>query len=264
MNTCAIDIAGIKIKFICPSLEWVSLIRKNYSAFIVPATQKSLDITIKTATAALSRGDEPEVVRNSDGWEIIRSDFHSSSDTGLNKTVLNIHKNKFSLNSWLRIFFTIRGLDIPGCLLHSAGYYHNGGTYLFAGVSGRGKSTITKILGIENALSDELVFIHKTGKNLIASGTPFWGELAPGTSNVLQGPLRGIFFLRHDTKLSKIKISHGEVVKRILSSTLFFSKEPKLINTLLSLAEIVAQKIPCHELSFSLTNTKKELEAILQ
>lgn len=85
-----------------------------------------------------------------------------------------------------------------GALVHAAGMIEKDKAYLFAGVSGAGKSTVAELLRaakIRRLLSDERVIVREIGNELIAFGTPW-----PGTSAIAandQAPLAGIFLLTH-------------------------------------------------------------------
>lgn len=85
-----------------------------------------------------------------------------------------------------------------GMLAHAAGVVIAGKAYLFAGVSGAGKSTFSLLLAAARAgrmLSDERVVVRSIGGRLEAFGTP-WA----GTANIASSasaPLAGIFLLKH-------------------------------------------------------------------
>src|SRR6202043_3832306 len=76
-----------------------------------------------------------------------------------------------------------------GFLLHSASAVRNGKAFLFAGVSGAGKTTISRLAPADaTLLTDEISYVRKldvpklegSGKSAdyVAYGTPFTGELA--------------------------------------------------------------------------------------
>lgn len=85
-----------------------------------------------------------------------------------------------------------------GMLAHAAGIVIAGKAYLFAGVSGAGKSTFSLLLAAARAgrmLSDERVIVRAVRGGLTAFGTP-WA----GTANIASpasAPLAGIFLLKH-------------------------------------------------------------------
>ncbi len=82
--------------------------------------------------------------------------------------------------------------------IHAAAVEFNGKGYIFTGVSGAGKSSITKLFskyGIDSWLSDEKVIIKTKQRDITVHGTP-WFSFANKALN--KGvPLAGIFFISH-------------------------------------------------------------------
>ncbi len=81
-------------------------------------------------------------------------------------------------------------------LLHAGGAVVRGRGLVFAGHSGDGKTTLTRLLAREGIelLSDERIAIARTGNGFVAHGTPW-----PGEGNVVSResrPLGGLFVLR--------------------------------------------------------------------
>ena len=258
-RTLTIRIGDINISFDCPSLRWETLIKTHYNTFIVENGCRAIPVAIGGTFRPVSRVPDAELSAVDGGWRIRRSDFVSFTDKSFRGTTLSSALNRYSFNSWLRVFMTLLLARRGGILLHSAGISHNGHILLFGGVSGSGKSTITRILGKNIALSDELTLIYRSNGALRGASTPFWGELKKDCGQRFDGPLKGIYFISRGERLAAQKMTPAAAVKRILACTLFFSREPAHVNKLLETAEKAARDVAVYSLKFSLKTTREEI-----
>lgn len=83
-----------------------------------------------------------------------------------------------------------------GIILHAAGIAHGGGAVAFAGVSGAGKSTISRLAGAREGftpLSDDRVILRVADGKAVLHGTPWAGEAQIAANR--RADLRWLFFL---------------------------------------------------------------------
>ena len=67
--------------------------------------------------------------------------------------------------------------------------------FLFAGVSGAGKTTISRLAPADvTLLTDEISYLRRNGEGYVAYGTPFAGELAKVGENI-RAPLAALYLL---------------------------------------------------------------------
>jgi len=144
----------------------------------------------------------------------------------------------------------------PDLFLHSAGIVWGGMAYIFAGVSGAGKSTVCKLLVGDpsfTVLHDEMVAITQEKAGFRAWSTPIWGE-APAKYST-SAPLKAVFFLRQDRTNYATKLSGRESANQLILSLvpLYNATNGRLelgpsesVRLTLELAEC----IPCYELHF--------------
>jgi hypothetical protein len=261
---CTIKIGPVIITFLCPTRQWLALLERNYKPFILKTgTPGSICVTIlaKTQPELFIKGIQVEKAGNT--WRIARHDFHSLSSNNFKNTVLTANRNKYTIDSWLRVFFTLCGTKFGAMLLHGSAYSAHGGVFVFAGRSGKGKSTIIKILGKSRALTDELVCVYKHANKYFAASTPFWGELKKGEGRIYRGKINKLLFIEHGCGTYLQNVSHGQALKNILQTTLFFSKYKKHVDYIFSSAFALSKNIPCNTFAFEKQSNKNDILYII-
>ena len=106
-----------------------------------------------------------------------------------------------------------------GILLHASSFKNKGSGYVFMGSSGYGKSTIVKMLGVENALSDDATIIEKIGKKYLIFATP-WNRSCSIKMRALRNGavLKAIFLIEKSDKTEIKKIGYKEALEELLYS----------------------------------------------
>jgi len=149
--------------------------------------------------------------------------------------------------------------------LHASGYTIKNNSYIFPGVSGSGKSTIIKILGKDNALSDELLYIFFTGSRFHAASTPFWGELKkPCDLRAGHFPIRSFLFLKHGPALELNKMNVKHSFKELLKTVMFFSSRGSDFDRLIDNVIPALSDIPSYTMYFSRNNKRKTVMKALE
>lgn len=136
-------------------------------------------------------------------------------------------------------------------LVHACGATRDGLAYVFAGHSGDGKTTLSRLLISEGfeLLSDERVVIRGRGSSFMAYGTPW-----PGEGNAVSPagfPLAGIFLLckgsDHQVRGGKRAVLASEFLARAIVPY-YLPIETEMI---LALLQELAQAVPLKELQFA-------------
>ena len=168
--------------------------RKRYGAFAgkaKPHYRVELSASGRMARRGAPRIDGGDVLRcaaDRFAWEL---DLEGGRGRG------RFERSAQNLDSFLRTLYCSILPRQGGAMLHAAALSHNGKAHLFVGISGAGKSTISRkldgVLGLK-CLSDELVALRRTPAGLRVFSTPFWGEFRL-PRNTGSAPLGKIFFL---------------------------------------------------------------------
>ena len=136
------------------------------------------------------------------------------------------------------------------CWYSAASVVRNGRAFLFAGVSGAGKTTISRLAPTDaTLLTDEISYIRREGDGYIAYGTPFAGELAQPGENV-RAPLGGLYLLAQGPGNRIDCVSDADAVRLVLASVLFFANDSELVGQVFdSVCELV-KTVPVRRLTF--------------
>jgi len=141
-----------------------------------------------------------------------------------------------------------------GLLLHASGAVIDGKAFVFAGHSGDGKTTLSRLLAAEGLelLSDERIAIRKQADGFRAYGTPWPGEgeiVSPASY-----PLGGVFILRkgtqHRVREGRASLLAAELLSRAIVPYYF---EPET-QAILGLVHDLTMSVPLRELEFSLSD----------
>ncbi len=134
-------------------------------------------------------------------------------------------------------------------LLHAAGGSIDGNGVLFAGQSGAGKSTVSRLLGNGTRfLSDDRIMLRRFGSKLSMYGTPWPGDAGVAINESV--PLKAICFLRHADDTSLRPLKPEEILQRLLPVASIPWYESELADNALNLCEFLIEHYPAYELSF--------------
>ncbi len=150
----------------------------------------------------------------------------------------------------LRIVHTLVLARQGGFLVHAASAVRNGNAYLFAGVSGAGKTTIARLAPADaNLLTDEISYVRKGAGGYFAFGTPFAGELAKSGEN-LKAPLGAVFLLVQGPENRIESVGAADAARGLLKNILFFAKDPELVQAVFRSALEFVDQVPVRRLTF--------------
>ena len=140
----------------------------------------------------------------------------------------NIHRQSanpfYAIDAVLRIVHTLVLSQQGGFLVHGASAIRNGRAFLFAGVSGAGKSTIARLAPLDAILlTDEISYVKKVEGEYYAFGTPFAGELARLGENVC-APVEALHLLAKGTENRIEPLGQAEACEKLLTNILFFRR----------------------------------------
>jgi hypothetical protein len=244
-----VEIGGIPIALSTCDDGFLDLLRQRYIGFLSsssPEFELEFDLT---STVPVS-DDDVRVRRDGEEWLIERGDFHARWDPRSGRGSVRQNANPYSLDSVLRILHSLILAERGGFLLHAASAISDGRACLFSGVSGAGKTTMTRLAPPDvTLLTDEISYLRPNAEGYSAFGTPFAGELARAGENCT-APVSALFFLEKGPENCVHELSSAEAVRRLMRNILFFAEDRGLVEKLLATACEFVARVPIRRLTF--------------
>lgn len=231
--------------------EFLGMLESRYAGFISPSkpAKVELDVEIVPSTG-MNPATDVRVTHDAGRWKLVRGDFHAEWEPASRRGWIRQSANPYSIDSVLRIVHTLVLAPQNGFLLHSASAIRNGRAFLFAGVSGAGKTTISRLAPPDvTLLTDEISYVRKCGDSYVAFGTPFAGELAKLGENV-SAPIQTLYLLAQGPENRIDAVPEGEAARSLLSNILFFAEDEELVRATFHSAFEFVSRIPVSRLTF--------------
>jgi hypothetical protein len=248
-HACVVEIGGIPVSLCTESESFRDLLCQRYSGFL-SSSRAEYELDFQLTEPRTASDDDVRVWREGLQWRIERGDFHAQWDPDSGRGWVEQTPNPYSLDSVLRIVHSLILAARGGFLLHAASAICDDRAYLFSGVSGAGKTTMTRLApsGI-SLLTDEISYVRPRAGGYSAYGTPFAGELAKAGEN-RTAPVSALFFLEKGPENRIDEISPAEAVRRLMRNILFFADDRELVEKLLATACDFVAGVPIRRLTF--------------
>jgi hypothetical protein len=261
-----VDIGGTPILLRTPDGEFRNLLAQRYSGFVSEGRQVQSAFDIDYLSPELlvdaEKVEEEEVqedasaepslrVRHDRGrWHLERGDFRAEWDSANGQGRIALAPTPYGIDAILRVVHSLIQARQGGFLLHGASAIRNGKAFLFSGVSGAGKSTISRLAPADaTLLTDEISYIRCQGGQYFACGTPFAGELEKPGENV-QAPVQHLFFLAKGEENRIEPIKQTDALRVLLRNILFFADDSELVGKVFRTACEFLERVPVSRLTF--------------
>ena len=249
----AITIGGMTVIVRVSDASFLSVLEKRYEGFTSAATtgDYEFDIDLVPMGKPVVADEDLSVRRDGGLWKLERGDFKAEWDPESRKGRIQQSANQYSLDCVLRIVHTLVLARQEGFLLHASSAVRNGRAFMFSGVSGAGKTTMSRLAPADaTLLTDEISYVRKEADGYVAYGTPFAGELAKVGENV-RAPLAAVYLLRQGRENCIDDIPKREATRLLLRNILFFApQDPELVQHLFDFACKFVQEVPVRRLTF--------------
>ncbi len=148
--------------------------------------------------------------------------------------------------------FLIHALGPRGILCHAAGAARGDRGILLAGISGAGKTTISRLLhaqGDFRMLSDDRVVVTRDEGGFSLHGTPWPGE--GGFARDEAAPLSACIVLRKGTANACRQLATSQGFQALLPTISIFWPEPELTRQALAICQALTAGVPVYEFFFT-------------
>lgn len=258
VHEVGIEIGGTPLVVRTASDSFRRTLQQRYAPFLqAPTGGKSatgnlaIDVELLPSHPAESVNSEDLEVQLEDGkWCMRRGDFFAQWDPRTGQGRVRQSENPYSIDCVLRIVHSLMLAKNGGVLVHAASAIRNGKAFLFAGVSGAGKTTMSRLAPPDaTLLTDEISYVRPVAGVYHAFGTPFAGELAKlGTQ--CSAPLESVFLLAQGPHNRIDDIEQTVAVQALLRNILFFAHDQVLVEDVFTTACNLAQKVSVRRLTF--------------
>jgi len=254
-KVACVEIGGIPIALSTCDDRFLDLLRQRYDGFLSsspPEFELEFDLTdtVPVSDDDVSVRREGNNEGNNKDWLIERGDFCARWNPRTGQGRVRQSANPYSLDSVLRILHSLILAERGGFLLHAASAICDGRAYLFSGVSGAGKTTMTQLAPADiTLLTDEISYLRPSADGYAAYGTPFAGELARAGENCA-APVSALFFLEQGPENRVDELTSAEAVRRLMRNILFFAEDHGLMEKLLATACDFVARVPIRRLTF--------------
>jgi hypothetical protein len=248
----AVDIGGMPIVLRTHDEDFCALVENRYAGFVRPPTDApfAFDVNVIQPDRLVSESDELEVRREGGRWRLERGDFRVEWDAQAGQGRILQARTPYAIDSVLRILHTLIQASEGGFLLHGASAIRNGRAFLFSGVSGAGKTTISRLAPPDAVLlTDEISYVRRDGQGFRACGTPFAGELARLGENA-SAPIAGLFFLAKGPENRIEPVETADALRMLLRNILFFAEDSELVEKVFRSAFEFLGRVPTFRLTF--------------
>jgi hypothetical protein len=251
-SSVVVEIGGLPIALHCDDPAFTQLATERYAGYIGNSERPAFDFDIQVIPQGTRSVDEDLSVQwNSGRWLMQRGDFRAEFNPAAASGRIQQTINPYSLDSVLRIVHTLLLAGKGGFLVHASSAIRNGRAFLFAGVSGAGKTTMARLAPPDAALlTDEISYVIPQDGGYFAVGTPFFGELARVGEN-LRAPIECVYLLGKGPENKIETVEGAEAVRGLLANILFFARDPEFVKLVFDAAFDFARRVPIRRLTFA-------------
>jgi hypothetical protein len=256
-----IEIGGMPVRVNTTDPGFLAMLERRYSGFWGSSEKAELEFDVELVQPGFVQhgfiqpgfGDPDAGVRvthRRGRWSLTRGDFRADWEPAARKGWIRQSANPYSIDVVLRIVHSLVLAGQGGFLLHSASALRNGKAFLFAGVSGAGKTTISRLAPPDvTLLTDEISYVRKHDDGYVAFGTPFTGELAKLGENV-SAPVAALYLLAQGPENRIDPVAPGDAARSLLANVLFFAEDEELVQAEFHSAFEFVSRVPVSRLTF--------------
>jgi hypothetical protein len=250
-----IEIGGMPVRVNTTDADFLGMLQNRYTGFVGSSEHAAIEFDVDLVRPGFVDPDaDVRVTQRGGKWALERGDFRAEWEPARRTGTIHQSANPYSIDAVLRIVHTLVLAQEGGFLLHAASAIRNGKAFLFAGVSGAGKTTISRLAPPDaTLLTDEISYVREEVRNqdgsYVAYGTPFTGELAKLGENV-SAPISALYLLAKGPENRIDPVAPGEAARELLANVLFFAEDQELVQLAFHAACEFVSCVPVSRLTF--------------
>jgi hypothetical protein len=248
-----VEIGGMPILLRTHDPFFRGMLEQRYSGFTAlnSAPEFEFEIKLYESVTEVDADSDVQVRKQNGRWVLRRGDFIAEWESTGRCGIVRQSRNPYAIDSVLRIVHSLILAERGGFLVHAASAIRGGRAYLFAGISGAGKTTISRLAPHDACLlTDEISYVRPAPGGYVACGTPFAGELARIGENT-SAPIAALYLLEKGPENQVQAISPAHAVRSLLRNILFFAEDQELVTRLFQSAWDFVNAVPVRRLVFA-------------
>ncbi|HEY6420259.1 MAG TPA: hypothetical protein VIX59_14775, partial [Candidatus Binataceae bacterium] len=250
----SVVIGGLPINIQSADRGFIAMLEKRYAGFVAEPAIAAIRLEVDVVASVDDSDDEDLEVRYAGGrWMMKRGDFRAEWNPVTRRGRVRQAAFPYAIDAVIRILHSLELARIGGgFLLHSASAVRGGRAFLFSGVSGAGKTTISRLAPPDvTLLTDEISYVRRAadGDGYQLFGTPFAGELGIPGDNIA-APLAALYLLAQGADNHAAPLTAALAARRLLRNILFFADDAALVESLFRAACDFVAQVPVFELTF--------------
>lgn len=247
-----IAIGGVAVRVNTTDEDFLEMLQNRYTGFVSHEASAEFDFDVDlNPPTGTNRDADVRVTHHAGQWLLERGDFRAEWEPAARRGSIRQTANPYSIDAVLRIVHTLVLAKQGGFLLHSASAIRNGKAFLFAGVSGAGKTTISRLAPADaTLLTDEISYVRKQGDGYVAYGTPFTGELAKLGENA-SAPVATLYLLAQGPENRIEPVAVADAGRELLANMLFFAEDSEMVHSAFQAACDFVHRVPVCRLTFA-------------
>lgn len=223
------EIGGIPILLHPSDPDFCEVLAERYAGFLNPHSEPAYRFEVQLDRTHEPSDEDAQVSREGSLWRFQRGDFRATWDSRSGRGRIRQCPNPYSIDTVLRITHSLVLAEQGGFLVHASSAIRGGRAYLFAGVSGAGKTTMARLAPSDaTLLTDEISYVRRVDDGYRAYGTPFAGELARSGENT-SAPLEALYLLVQGPENRIQSIAPKDAARALMRHILFFAHEEELV-----------------------------------
>lgn len=229
MSSVTVEIGRIPILLKSNDPKFCEVLEDRYAGFLNADAQPVCQFEIRLDPQGRPSDKDAKVTRRGHLWSFQRGDFQATWDARAGRGRIRQCPNPYSIDTVLRITHSLVLAEQGGFLVHAASAIRNRRAFLFAGISGTGKTTMARLAPADaTVLTDEISYVRRSGNHYQAYGTPFAGELARVGANI-SAPLETLYLLVQGPENRIKSVAKIDAARALMRHILFFAEEKEMV-----------------------------------
>jgi hypothetical protein len=228
-QSVTVEIGAIPILLRPNDPKFCEVLEDRYAGFLSPDADPACQFDIQLDPKGRASDEDARVTRQGAVWSFERGDFRATWDTRAGHGRIRQCPNPYSIDTVLRITHSLVLAEEGGFLIHAASAIRGRRAFLFAGVSGAGKTTMARLAPPDaTVLTDEISYVRRKGSAYKAYGTPFAGELARVGANT-SAALETLYLLVQGPENRIKPVPKIDAARALMRHVLFFAEEKEMV-----------------------------------